>query len=225
FKGIRSPDANVAEHAVHFWSNAGGTLVERNKIVNCDRGIGFGLGTDRGHNGGIIRNNMIFHDDLGSDRGDVSIEMETAVGTEVYNNTIYQKHSYQAAISARFGGSSVYIANNLVKITGGGTRAIWNRNGATITREGNILSAQAAWFAGLADGDLHLASSVPEVVDQGVAVGGLTEDFDGDGRPQGGAPDVGADEYRAGTGGGGGGSGGGSAVESATWARVKGAYR
>ena len=34
----------LSEHGVHFWSGSVGTVVERNLIVDCDRGVGFGLG-------------------------------------------------------------------------------------------------------------------------------------------------------------------------------------
>jgi hypothetical protein len=214
FRGIRSPDANVAEHAVHFWSDAGGTLVERNLIVDCDRGIGFGLG-NRGHQGGIIRNNMIYHANLGADRGDVGIELESAVGTQVYNNTVYQEHGYPTAISVRWAVSSAYVANNLLRTTGGG-QVIWKRDGATLTQEANVTTAQAGWFVDLAAGNLRLSGAVAAVIDQGVAVAGLIDDFDGRPRPQGAAPDIGAYEY---------GSGSGSAVRPSSWGALKAKYR
>jgi hypothetical protein len=214
FRGIRSPDASVAEHAVHFWSDAGGTVVERNLIVNCDRGIGFGLGT-RGHHGGSIRNNMIYHADLGADRADVSIELESAVGTEVVHNTIYQEHSYQSAISVRWSASSATVANNLIRVTGGGSRTIWARDGATVTQSGNVLGAQGSWFVDVPNADLHLVGTVANVLDAAPA-GNVTDDFDGQSRPQGGASDVGADEVAGTT--------GGSGVRQVGWGQVKASF-
>ncbi|MGQ0721232.1 MAG: right-handed parallel beta-helix repeat-containing protein [Candidatus Eiseniibacteriota bacterium] len=216
FRGIRSPDASVAEHAVHFWSGAGGTIVERNLIVNCDRGIGFGLGT-RGHNGGVIRNNMIYHADLGADRADVSIELESATGAEVVHNTIYQEHAYQTAISVRWAASTATVANNLVRVPGGGSRIIWARDGATVTQSGNVVGAQASWFVDVPNADLHVTGSVPAVLDAAPS-GGVTDDFDGEARPQGAAADVGADEVAGAT-------GGGSGMRQVGWGQVKANFR
>ncbi len=192
FRGIRSLSGETAEYAIHFWSDSEDTVVERNIIINCDRGIGFGLG-DRGHNGGIIRNNMIYHDST-EGFADVGISVESAPNAQVYNNTIYQEHSYPNAIEYRFPTTTgVLIANNLTN------RAIAQRDGATATVSHNVTDAETGWFAHLFVGDLHLGYEVATVVNQGQAIDGLTSDIDEGARPYGGGYDIGADEYGSGT--------------------------
>lgn len=187
FRNIKSPAEDIAEHAVHFWSESEGTLVEKNLITNCDRGIGFGLG-DRGHINGIIRNNMIYHNST-EGFADVGISLESAAGSKVYNNTIYMANSYPNAIEYRFSTTTnISIINNLTN------KAITQRDGASGTESNNIETAQASWF-NCSCGNLHLKSSISSVVDQGQSILGLTDDYDGQLRPRGSGIDIGADEY------------------------------
>ena len=188
FRDIRSPSQDLAEHAIHFWSNSQNTLVERNLIINCDRGIGFGLG-DRGHIGGIIRNNMVYHD-TSEGFADVAVSLESTTNAQVYNNTIYMKNSYSNAIEHRFAATTgLTIINNLTN------KAITARDGASAAVSNNITNAVASWFVNPSAGDLHLNYAVPSVVDQGQGIEGLTDDFDKTKRPQGIGYDIGADEY------------------------------
>jgi hypothetical protein len=193
FQFIRSPGSQVAEHAIHFWNNSEGTLVERNWIFNCDRGIGFG---DSAHTGGTIRNNMIAHNgaplaDGSAGKNDVGIGLESARGAQVYNNTIFFLHAYNA-IEYRFSATTgVIISSNLTN------RAILQRDGAAATLETNITDAEDGWFVDVSKGDLHLAASVSRVVDQANALDLPTDDFDQDPRPQASGIDIGADEMMA----------------------------
>jgi hypothetical protein len=179
----------LAEHGVHFWSNSVDTLVQRNLIIDCDRGIGFGLGSS-GHIGGIIRNNMIYH---GPDHGhsDVGIGLESASGAQVYNNTIFHEHGYPNGIEYRFAASNnLTIANNLCN------RLITSRNGGTTTLlSHNINNAAADWFTNVQNGDLHLRTERTGVIGAALSISGLIDDFDMQHRPLGSGSDIGADEY------------------------------
>ena len=179
----------LSEHGVHFWSNSSNTLVQRNLIIDCDRGIGFGLGSS-GHNGGIIRNNMIYH---GEDHGvsDVGIGLESASGAQVYNNTIFHEHGYPNGIEYRFAASNnLTIVNNLTN------RAITSRDGGTTALiSNNVYNAVADWFTDAPNGDLHLNSDLNGVTGAALAIPGLIDDFDKQSRPQGTGLDIGADEY------------------------------
>ena len=189
FMNIISPADDVAEYAIHFWSNAQNIHVEFNRIINCDRGIGFGMGEDRGTVGGNIRNNFIYHN-ASEGFADVGIALESATGANVYNNTIFMENSYPNAIEYRFGATnSGMIVNNLTN------RAITSRDGGTSTVSNNVTWAEAAWFVDAAAGDLHLAAPVGDVVDQGMFIEDFIYDIDGDTRPTGGGIDIGADEW------------------------------
>lgn len=182
FRGIRSPETRLAEHAIHFWSGSSNTLVERNIIIDCDRGIGFGLGTST-HVGGLIRNNMVY-----STR-DAGISLESATGTRVLNNTVYTE-GYGNAIEYRFGTTrEVIIRGNLTH------GSIQSRNGAGGTADSNYTSATPAFFVDYATGDLHLTSARAEVVNQAPALAEVPDDIDRRARPVGVAPDLGAHEW------------------------------
>lgn len=191
FRDIASPSSEVAEHAVHFWTLSADTIVEDNVIVDCDRGVGFGLMEGRGHTGGIIRNNMIYHSDNGDPFADVGIALAESPGTLVYNNTVIQEHDFPWTIEHRWSNTGASIRNNL---TNGESRS---RDGGDAAVSDNVTTAQTSWFVDAAAGDLHVienASTLASVIDQGAALAEVTDDIDGHARPQGSAYDVGADE-------------------------------
>jgi hypothetical protein len=181
FVDIKSPTDELAEHAIHFWSDSSGTLIERNRILNCDRGIGFGMG-ESGHTGGIIRNNFVYT------TMDVGIGLENSPHTLVYNNTVYTEN-YANSIEYRFSGTyGVEIINNL---TNGD---ITSRDGGSGTIETNVTDAEEGWFVDVSLGDLHLSYEVDSVIDEGQTLPDVVNDYDGESRPQGGGYDIGGDE-------------------------------
>jgi len=188
FIDITSPSGSAAEHAIHFWDNSGENLVERNLIINCDRGIGFGLGSSA-NDGGIIRNNMIYNNGLGK-FDDVGIGLETSPNTSVYNNTVYL--DYPNAIEYRFAATvNVEISNNLTK------GEIKLRNGAQANLSNNVRTNDTSWFINASTANLRIKSKVGVLVDQGKSISGLVDDVDKTSRPQGGGMDIGAHEFQA----------------------------
>jgi hypothetical protein len=190
FRNIMSPNTAMAEFAVHFWDlPSANNLVEKNTIVNCDRGVGFGL-DGRGNSGGIIRNNMIYHDANAGRFTDSGISLVDSPNSQVYNNTILMLDSFPWAIDYRYGDTSgILIENNATNLP------ILARDGATGTVGSNVTNAVASWFVAPESGDLHVASAIPTLLDKGLAITGLTDDFDGTPRPQGAGYDIGAQEW------------------------------
>lgn len=125
FKDISSPSYHIAEHAIHFWNRSSQNIIENNIILNCDRGIGFGMG-DKGNTGGTIKNNTIVHTKPLNPFADVGIILENSPNTLITNNRIYLSHSYKNAIEYRFQSTKgVIISQNITN------KAIAARDGAT----------------------------------------------------------------------------------------------
>ncbi len=203
----------LAEHAVHFWRGGRGTIVERNRLVNNARGVGFGLGSSGdarsysdqpcaalgaayiGHYEGVIRNNFIFVDDpglLGSASGfDCGVCLWSACNAQVLHNTIVATGSNFSSVEWRFAGSQgIEISNNLT------THPMQAREDAQAHKITNLEGAALTLFKDGAGGELHLAADAAEAIDHGTALaaGLCSEDFDGDLRDS--TPDIGADEVR-----------------------------
>ena len=195
FKNIGSPgtpgNERVAEHAIHLWKGCVDNIIERNLIINCDRGIGLGLTSDpvNGNLRGIIRNNMVYHEGgLAYPYNDVGIEVANSPGTKIYNNTVYV--AYSNSIEYRWPETKdVVITNNL---TNGAIRSRDNAQAVSLT---NVTNAKANWFVDLSSGNLRLASNISTVVNRGTTIPEVTDDIDKTERSAASKYDIGAHEY------------------------------
>ena len=186
------------------------TLVENNVIVDCARGIGFGLlatSGDRaypddpypgvgylGHIDGIIRNNFIaaadpdlFESDAGFDAG---IALEQSRDTWVVHNSVVSTAAPFSSIEWRFANTLVHLVNNLV------SHNLRERDGnpQEVVLAGNLAGAELGWFASVPLGDLHLVAAGLPPVDAGTAIAAGLADRDIDLAVRPAARDIGADE-------------------------------
>ncbi len=162
--------------AILVWNRARGTRIERNMLVDNFRNIALGL--DRGHEGGVVRNNFIFRE--GS--GDAGIELRSANGVAVVHNTV-RVGDYPGAIEFS-DGRDLRFDNNLL------SAPLRNRGGAQFEARGNIEDAGDGDFVSPSDPHLRAGS---RAIGAGVATDGAADDIDGDAR--GDRRDVGADQH------------------------------
>ena len=196
FRNIRAPIGQLAGPAVLMWRNSIDTIVERNLFIECDRAIALGLSspdsnsrdgnTTYDHQGGVIRNNMIYREGP----GDIGITVNYARDVEISHNTVILNGTFPwGAIEYRFASTSATISNNLTD------EAVWQRDGASGPVVGNIVDAEREWFESAPSGNLHLVATATPAIDAALAGTSVVDDFDGHFRPIGAAADVGADEY------------------------------
>jgi hypothetical protein len=174
--------------AIFIWVRSRNIVVERNLILDCDRGIAFGNpGQSTANNSGealayvsdsIIRNNII----LGG--ADCGIELWHAKGIKLWHNTIWRpERNWNRGIRIGAGTAGTEIVNNLIhgKIQAeGGEAEIRN----------NFAGRLEGYFKNLDGADFALTPAAPEAIDRGVSLPDVASDIRG--RPRDRHPDLGA---------------------------------
>ena len=182
--------------AITFWQGGANNLIEKNTIINCRKGIEIGINDGSGLDAPtMVKNNFVYRgaSEVG---GDTGILVNDSPNTKVYNNSVILNDTFNpgsgaVTIEYRFDGSTgLEMKNNL------SDGDIWHRtSGLNPTFASNITDAVAAWFVDVDNANLRLTDLATEAIDRGVTLAEVTDDIDGDFRPNGTAFDIGADEF------------------------------
>jgi hypothetical protein len=173
--------------AIFVWVRSRRIVVERNRILNCDRGLALGnpSGSSNYMEGmlhvydSICRNNFIV---AGPDAG---IELAWVDGIKVYHNTVWRQDLKGRGIRCIEKINHVDIANNLVR----GALILTGNE----TARNNLVGPLDVLFVDPAAGDLRLTDQATAAIDQAIVLDEITDDIDG--RRRGTRSDVGAWEY------------------------------
>ncbi|MCF7972262.1 MAG: right-handed parallel beta-helix repeat-containing protein [Phycisphaerae bacterium] len=164
-----------ARAAIFIWVRSRHVTVERNLMVNCDRGVAFGNpGQSTANIGGkalvyvsdaMIRNNFI------AGGPDCGIELWYAQHIQVYNNSIWRpEQNWGRGIRIGTGTRDTHIANNLVhgeiRLEGGEARL-----------NHNLCARLDSYFTDPGTGDLSLTAAATGAIDQGVTLVEVTDDI------------------------------------------------
>ena len=144
-----------------------------------------------GGDGNIAYNNLIWNNS-----GGILVDYG-ASNTGVYGNTIYANNANGATapgirLGYNVGASNATIRDNI--IFGNTAGDITIQSATNTVADHNTLGTTDPKFGNTAGFDFHLQVVSP-AIGAGVAVAGVTTDFDGVARPQGSSYDAGAYEY------------------------------
>ncbi len=157
-------------------SCGGGNVAVNNIIYGCGAdGIWLGCGSGSAGTGDSVYNNTVYDNCKRGGRGGITIGADgcaTVTNPTVINNISYQNNGKPDLYTGLYNG--------------------------TLTVKNNLLGKDPR-FVDSAKGDFHLKAGSP-AIDAGVKVEKVTEDFAGLARPRGKGYDIGAYEYRPGSG-------------------------
>lgn len=174
--------------AIFIWVRSRRVTVERNLIINCDRGVAFGNPGQSTANltgeplayvcDSVVRNNFI------AGGPDCGIELWYADRIKIFNNSIWRpEQNWSRGIRIGTGTTRTEIVNNLVH---GEIR--FEGGDAQLRR--NLSGRLDGYFVDPAAGNLVLTPAAVEAVDQGATLPEVTDDIRG--RPRRGPVDLGA---------------------------------
>jgi hypothetical protein len=174
--------------AIFIWVRSRRVVVERNLMIDCDRGIAFGNPGQSTANlageqlayvsEGVIRNNSI------AGGADCGIELWYAEGIKVLNNSIWRPdRNWSRGIRVGTGTARTEIVNNLVH------GEIRLEGGKAELRQ-NLARRLEGYFIDPPSGNLALTPAATEAIDRGLSVPEVTDDIRG--RTRAGLPDLGA---------------------------------
>ena len=177
--------------AIFIWVRSRNIVVERNWIVNCDRGVAFGNPGQSTANqpgerlvyvaGGTIRNNFI------AGGADCGIELWHVEGIKVWHNSIWRpEQNWGRGIRLGAGTARGEVVNNLVH---GGIQM----EGGEAELSHNLAARLDGYFVDPPSGNLILTRAAEGAIDKGKAIAGVSRDIRFAARKN--APDLGAWEY------------------------------
>lgn len=190
FKSIKGRNGG-GRAAIFIWVRSRQIVVERNLIVDCDRGVAFGNPGQSTANTsgqplvyvaeGIIRNNFI------TGGPDCGIELWHTERIQVFNNSIWRpEQNWSRGIRIGTGTTRAEIVNNLVH---GEIRL----DGGQAQLRNNLTGKLDGYFVDPASGNLALTTRARGAIDRGVSLPEVADDIHG--QPRARPPDLGAWEF------------------------------
>ncbi len=181
-----------ARAAVFLWVGCKNCIVQRNRMIGCDRGVAFGnaSGSLNGQNQ-IARNNYIVAP------ADDAIELESVDSCGVYNNSCYLLDTSIRGIYCVVDNPHVTntnIQNNMLNnLTSNPAWTIQTTGLTSGTVNNNDKTAPLYDWVDPTNGNLDLTSFASDAISQGINLAAVTQDIYQQPRPN--PPCIGADEY------------------------------